>query len=1245
MRPLEDAGATGAIQTALVGLFARRLLPANPFPYLAEVASGSADQKGVWRLTDRQVVEKLQDGGSAVVANTATDLATLSQFDDAWGLPHVLACVCCKGVDTICSVLANNLPASYFPSFSPSDPDADGYSVQVLPSLQGRCISYQPDWQPFPLLEVRADVVVVGPVPLMATVKLARLIVRDAADMTAKGHYVQALVMQAPPQANGTIPFYTQLSLEQLADKENSVMQLLAGGMQDNSCIVCSMVVAVQVPKTGAAKGRKEWRHMPATKSYHLHVGVQAAPVVFSNNLPPIDSLIVAPHDALFTGLFLQEAAARRYVGLNRAVSPYSQVLPNMTIMLQQLALNYAAGQFMWAYNTLMLLAFMLDPRLTGAVPGPNPNLDPNGPAMAALGLAGLPQLLDLVIAYEDRLGTAALKESSQRLEDSSESGSDSGSRSASDSDTEADPESRSIRNVTVQVDSSAGSQSDAEPRLASPAASLGPLLIRMQNGLAAALTGMAEELQSLQWLIDRLQADAGLSPEIPDKLMQHLHSLFTRILQVAPHAMAPGGQAVMQGVLAEALQPLTQAAEQAASSLAPENTSDCSSLLASLSTPCAKLQSVMSGLAMTHAHKLLHRAPDVGAFASQLKIDLHLLDIKTGSEASAWLAPDWVVDVKSESDARKESGDLPEQLAVEGVMLQYAVDTRLHDALQEVHQMLVRPPVPINPFPAVSNIFLQYSCRLDLWDSRLGDVSLLHNQISRLQDTAFMYKATPAMLPTDTRSSPVKSNKRWPVRSPVKPPVISPVRQPLPKLNSAADDVPVAVFGCYAAVALADVTALQLLPEKLLSLFKHCTWQTGAYQVDVVPTVVGDAAISNAFALHHSRLTSATASTSASTSAVRSRGRAVPLYLHERGFGMVTEEHYLIAGPNYSEAVQLFISAFQAWLENMHIHTEQVINSMQVGNGKMFSLDELRSRPKAVANSIVQWLKTKPIDAAVAEVNMCAAPTPEGYQQPEGVQRPLYAALVKKVMFQYQGVKKIRLGRQHWDSTEEEDSGGLTRGQDWQKADHWDAAVYERVFLQSSAATVWENWNSIRGDPGLPFHHLPVVAALRKAAAAAAAEQDFLPAVRLTLKAAVIAGQTQQAEHCSRCLRGAAQELCSLHGHIEALICAGNEQTNSFSSTMDWERLQGEAAITYDKAMQSMVIAALPLCNKGISQEVEGLLVQLRIIRLDADSWRSAAVLLSQLGCCVHYCMACTAGTCWSVIAQELDSESNVTA
>lgn len=40
------------------------------------------------------------------------------------------------GIDIICSVLASNLPRSFYPTFSPSDPDTDGYLVEVLPSLQ-----------------------------------------------------------------------------------------------------------------------------------------------------------------------------------------------------------------------------------------------------------------------------------------------------------------------------------------------------------------------------------------------------------------------------------------------------------------------------------------------------------------------------------------------------------------------------------------------------------------------------------------------------------------------------------------------------------------------------------------------------------------------------------------------------------------------------------------------------------------------------------------------------------------------------------------------------------------------------------------------------------------------------------------------------------------------------------------------------------------------------------------------------
>lgn len=40
------------------------------------------------------------------------------------------------GIDIIRSVVASNLPRSFYPTFSPSDPDMDGSSVEVLPSLQ-----------------------------------------------------------------------------------------------------------------------------------------------------------------------------------------------------------------------------------------------------------------------------------------------------------------------------------------------------------------------------------------------------------------------------------------------------------------------------------------------------------------------------------------------------------------------------------------------------------------------------------------------------------------------------------------------------------------------------------------------------------------------------------------------------------------------------------------------------------------------------------------------------------------------------------------------------------------------------------------------------------------------------------------------------------------------------------------------------------------------------------------------------
>lgn len=43
----------------------------------------------------------------------------------------------------------------------------------------------------------------------------------------------------------------------------------------------------------------------------------------------------------------------------------------------------------------------------------------------------------------------------------------------------------------------------------------------------------------------------------------------------------------------------------------------------------------------------------------------------------------------------------------------------RLYEALQDLHQMLTCPPIPANPFPRLTSLFLEYGCRLDHWESQ----------------------------------------------------------------------------------------------------------------------------------------------------------------------------------------------------------------------------------------------------------------------------------------------------------------------------------------------------------------------------------------------------------------------------------------------------------------------------------------------------------------------------------------------
>ena len=70
-----------------------------------------------------------------------------------------------------------------------------------------------------------------------------------------------------------------------------------------------------------------------------------------------------------------------------------------------------------------------------------------------------------------------------------------------------------------------------------------------------------------------------------------------------------------------------------------------------------------------------------------------------------------------------------------------------------------------------------------------------------------------------------------------------------------------------------------------------------------MIPALTGDACLGNAFALQQSRVIAAIPSSS-SPNKGQGRGQAVPVYLHERGFAMMSEDHYLVAGLSASPYV-----------------------------------------------------------------------------------------------------------------------------------------------------------------------------------------------------------------------------------------------------------------------------------------------------------------------------------------------------
>jgi len=154
------------------------------------------------------------------------------------------------------------------------------------------------------------------------------------------------------------------------------------------------------------------------------------------------------------------------------------------------------------------------------------------------------------------------------------------------------------------------------------------------------------------------------------------------------------------------------------------------------------------------------------------------------GEEDDDDVAAEWSLTVRAVTESAVRGGAVAERVATEGVMLQYAVDTKLDVLLSESYARLTAPPLLPNPYPRLLHAIRAQSARMELWrDDDEDAAAALLNDLTMLPPPSFLYRATPPALAGGRRRG----------------------RRPAAAAAEAEGGEELAVYGCYAAVAMAD--------------------------------------------------------------------------------------------------------------------------------------------------------------------------------------------------------------------------------------------------------------------------------------------------------------------------------------------------------------------------------------------------------------------------------------------------------
>ncbi|KAG1662271.1 hypothetical protein FOA52_002160 [Chlamydomonas sp. UWO 241] len=333
--------------------------------------------------------------------------------------------------------------------------------------------------------------------------------------------------------------------------------------------------------------------------------------------------------------------------------------------------------------------------------------------------------------------------------------------------------------------------------------------------------------------------------------------------------------------------------------------------LLARLQSTLFHLSALLNTISLTVAHGFLGRCMDVVWALRTLRIAGRQDKIDAAAMIEDGLfIPDWVLDVQSLEQSQVRSGALASRVASEGVMLQYAVDTHLDQLLGTVWLTITKPPMPLNPFPRLMNMIRSHAAKMELLREGMDDcLELLLNDVTLLQLPSWLYSARPSpnAMRALRKATTVGAGRVAPV-----------------------DEESWVVYGSYCATALSDARALQALRGSLGDVLEPRTWHAGGYEGEVIPSLVGDASLSNAMRLDDFPAWSA----AVRSGMLGSKRNILPAaFEHPRFYTVEGEEHHLVCGPRRKEAAEAFAREVVNGLHALHERASpaHVVHSLQL--------------------------------------------------------------------------------------------------------------------------------------------------------------------------------------------------------------------------------------------------------------------------------------------------------------------------